>query len=883
MLTRSFVKYKFEKKFENNKVFQRDWVNMKKTMLSKVAFFGLALASAASAAVTVNTAEGWLESAFIEWAPVSGAKSYTVYADGKAIDKQLIRSYGSYMRADVVGLKAGSHTLKVESDNGQASDAKTVTVKAHDRAGFAFVDTKNHVPGAYNMDGTLKNGAVVLYISENTKNTVTMDVVTSSKGTTTTCKSFQGILNCMKKGYETRPVDFRFIGNVTDSDSLVQGDMLIDLGSSEKSFVTVEGIGTDAVANGWGIRIKNAQNIEVRNMGIMNVNSGEGDNIGLQQNDQYVWVHNNDFFYGDAGSDKDQVKGDGALDCKLSTYITFSYNHFWDNGKSNLLGLKGESTDGYFITYHHNWYDHSDSRHPRIRFYSAHVYNNYYDGNAKYGIGSTLGSSVFAEANYFRNCKYPMLTSMQGSDVYAGTTKRDPANYGTFSKEAGGSIKAFNNYIEGGTFIPYGASKYILKGVETAIGAIDSKKDFDAYVVTSRDQKMPAEVTSYDGANVHNNFDLNLPYSYNVDEPAAAKTNVMTYAGRVKGGDFKWTFNNAVDDEKYAVDEKLKASLVAYTGSLKSIQGDGDIKPVIPSSSSVASSSSVSSSSSKPVSSSSVSSSSSKPVSSSSVSSSSSKPASSSSVASSSSRGENEDVVDEGETTIAISESIVHNFTEDAASSDYFEFVGSLSDSKGSVTYKNEELTRCLKMESATQISFTLAKSAKVTLVFNSDFVKGVKIDGAKVTAASGIVEVDLAAGAHTITKGDVANLYLIAVEISSTTPESSSSVKDPESSSSSETSASSSSEKNPESSSSKDDENAIIAKDFAPNALHFEAGRLTVNVDGLQRVVIMGMTGKVVYAGSANVVNMNAFPKGMYIVQVKASAGMFQKRILNK
>lgn len=866
MLTKGPIKYKFEKNFENKKS-KRDWVNMKKSLLAKMALFGLALASAASAAVTVKTAEGWLESAFIEWAPVSGATSYTVLADGKAIDNQLIRSYGSYMRADVVGLKAGSHKLQVKASTGDVSPESSVSVKAHDRSGFAFVNSR--VPGAYNIDGTLKSDAVVIYVSENTKNKVTMDVKTNSKGTTTKCLSFQGILNCMKKGYEDRPVDFRFIGNVTDSDSLVQGDMLIDLGSSEKSFVTVEGIGTDAVANGWGIRIKNAQNVEVRNMGIMNVNSSEGDNIGLQQNDQYVWIHNNDFFYGDAGTDKDQVKGDGALDCKKSTYITFSYNHFWDNGKSNLLGLSEGTTEGLYITYHHNWYDHSDSRHPRVRYYSAHIYNNYYDGNAKYGIGSTLGSSIFAEANYFRNCKYPMLTSMQGSDVYAGTTKRDPANYGTFSGEAGGSIKAYNNYIEGGTFIAYGASKYTLKGVETSIGAIDSKKDFDAYVVTSRTQEMPSTITSYLGANKHNNFDLKLPYTYTADAPATAKTNVTTYAGRVQGGDFKWTFNNATDDEKYAVDEKLKAALVAYKGTLKSIQGDGDIKPVIPSSSSVASSSSVSSSSSKPVSSSSVSSSSSKPV-------------SSSSVASSSSRNENEDVVDEDETTIAISSSIVHNFTEEGASSDYFAFVGNLSDSKGTVTYNGEELSRCLKIESSTTIEFVLAKDAKLTLVFNNDFAKTIKIDGEKVTAVDGIVVVELKAGKHTITKGDTSNLYLIAVEISSTTPESSSSVKDPESSSS-ETPASSSSEKVQESSSSEGDETAIFARGFAPDALHFEAGRLTVNVEGLQRVVVMGMTGKVVYAGSANSVNMNAFPKGMYIVQVKASAGMLQKRILNK
>lgn len=551
--------------------------HMNKTTLAKMALLGFAFASTANAAITINIAEGWLESAFIEWNGIKGATNYVVLADGKAIDSQLIRNYGTYLRADVPGLKAGSHTLQVKSDNGEKSEEKSVTVKAHDRAGFAFANSR--VPGAYNSDGTLKNGAVIIYVTENTKNKATMDVTTDSKGKTATCKSFQGILNCMKKGYETRPVDFRFIGNVTDADSLVDGDMLIDLGKSAKSYITIEGIGDDATANGWGIRLKNAQNVEIRNMGIMNVNSKEGDNIGLQQTNEYIWIHNNDFFYGDAGSDADQAKGDGALDCKKSTYVTFSYNHFFDNGKSNLLGLSEGTTDGLFITYHHNWYDHSDSRHPRVRYYSAHVYNNYYDGNAKYGIGSTLGSSIFAEANYFRNCKYPMLTSLQGSDIYAGGVKRDSKNNGTFSGEAGGSIKAYNNYIEGGTFIAYGASNYLLKGTETAIGDIDSKADFDAYVVKSRNEEMPASVTSFDGKNKHNNFDLNLPYTYTVDEPATAKMNVITYAGRIKGGDFKWTFTTA-DDTNYDVDKKLKNALTSYKSTLKAVQGEGDMTAI---------------------------------------------------------------------------------------------------------------------------------------------------------------------------------------------------------------------------------------------------------------------------------------------------------------
>ena len=530
----------------------------------------------ANAQVSLQNVAGSLESAYAEWAS-DGSDSYNVYYSGAGlsnvkVDASLIRKYGSKYRVDVVGLKAGDYTLKVVSvkggSEGASTTSKSITVKSHDRAGFAF--SNGRVPGAYKADGTLKDGAAVLYITENTKNSVTMDVTTNAKGTKTTCKSFQGILNCYKKGYETTPLDLRFIGNVTDSDSLVQGDMVIDLGKSENSYLTVEGIGNDATVNGWGIRVKNAQNVEIRNLGLMNVDSDEGDNIGLQQNNQYIWVHNNDFFYGHAGSDKDQVKGDGALDCKMSTYITFSYNHFWDNGKSNLLGLKEGTSEGYYITYHHNWYDHSDSRHPRVRYYSAHVYNNYYDGNAKYGAGSTLGSSVFMEANYFRNCKYPMMTSLQGTDVYASGTKRDPTNNGTFSKEAGGSIKAYNNYMDGSyTFIPYGASKYVLKGSETAIGDIDSKVDFDAYVVSSRDAQVPSSVKSYSGENTYNNFDTDksIMYSYTADSPEQAVANVRAYAGRVQGGDFKWTFDNAVDDTASAVNQALKDALMAYKGS----------------------------------------------------------------------------------------------------------------------------------------------------------------------------------------------------------------------------------------------------------------------------------------------------------------------------
>ncbi|WP_406844966.1 T9SS type A sorting domain-containing protein [Flavobacterium soyae] len=512
----------------------------------------------------INEASGWLESVFVKWQPVTNAQTYNVYYTGEGIvdrkiDNQLIRSYGTYFRADIPGLKAGAYTVKIKpvisGVEGAGTTTGSLTVKAHDRSGFAFANSR--VPGAYNTDGTPKSNAAIIYVTEQTKNTVSLNV---TGATSNPCVGLQTILDGYKKGNDLRPFIIRIVGQITDLSYMMSGDIVIENNKNASAYLTLEGIGNDAVADGWGIRVKNASNIEIRNIGTMNCDSGEGDNIGLQQDNDYVWVHNCDFFYGNAGSDADQVKGDGALDCKKSTYITFSYNHFWDSGKSNLLGLSEGTTAGLYITYHHNWYDHSDSRHPRVRYYSAHVYNNYYDGNSKYGVGSTLGSSVFVEANYFRNCKYPMLTSMQGTDVYNGAT-------GTFSSEDGGTIKAFNNTMSGQTrFVGYNASTYPV--------------EFDAYVASTRNETISSSITSKKGAKTYNNFDTNssVMYSYTPDSPETAKTNVMQYAGRVSGGDLQWTFNNAVDDTADAVNTGLKSALTNYQTTLVYVQ-DGTNPP----------------------------------------------------------------------------------------------------------------------------------------------------------------------------------------------------------------------------------------------------------------------------------------------------------------
>ena len=547
---------------------------------------------------------GYEEGAYAEWLSVSGAAGYEAYvkkasdADSAYVklDDELIRKYKDYWRVDALGLKGGeSYVIKVVALNASgATVASTVTdelsVKAHDRSGFAWKN--GTASGAYNEDGTLASNAVVIYVTDANKDTVSVAIDMGGKGTLTDCTGIGNIMLGLKKGKDNRKFDIRLIGNVGIADTLggdnnkeYKGDWCIQNDNNSAMGITVEGIGEDAVANGWGIRVKGASNVEVRNLAFMNCCSGEGDDVGLQQDNDHVWVHNCDLFYGDAGSDADQIKGDGALDCKKSNYATFSYNHFWDCGKCNLLGLSEGSNDLY-VTYHHNWYDHSDSRHPRIRYFCTHVYNNYYDGNAKYGVGAAKGGpSVFVESNYFRNVKNPMMVSMQGTDVYSSTDVRDDKNNPTFSKEDGGVIKAYNNAFVGKcTFVPYGAQYFTLAGVRTAYNrSTPSTQDYDAYLVSSREEEVPETVVSYQGGFKYDNTkmavgNLNVDPN-NIDDVLDVPEIVKAGAGRINGGDLWYNFDDVAEDTNYDVNMELKDMVTSYKTAIVSIGGT-DPEPV---------------------------------------------------------------------------------------------------------------------------------------------------------------------------------------------------------------------------------------------------------------------------------------------------------------
>ncbi|MBI5474894.1 MAG: hypothetical protein HY961_21340, partial [Ignavibacteriae bacterium] len=190
--------------------------------------------------------------------------------------------------------------------------------------------------------------------------------------------------------------------------------------------ISIIGVGTDAVCDGFGFKIVRAKNIVVRNIKFIN---SPDDGINIQADDasntgSHIWIDHCSF----------TNHYDGALDVTHGAeYVTLSWNHFYGHDKTCLMGHSdSQSSDTQLkVTYHHNYFDSTGQRHPRVRYGKAHVYNNYYRKNGIYGVSSNLEADVLVEANYFFNVPIPVETSRDGSppgdlveryNFFAGTT-----------------------------------------------------------------------------------------------------------------------------------------------------------------------------------------------------------------------------------------------------------------------------------------------------------------------------------------------------------------------------------------------------------------------------------------------------------------------------
>jgi pectate lyase len=203
--------------------------------------------------------------------------------------------------------------------------------------------------------------------------------------------------------------------------------------SSNKSIL---GVGSGSGISGGGLNLSGVSNVIIRNLVFRNA---DDDSINVQESARNIWIDHNDLSNGH----------DGLVDIKRgSDFVTVSWNHFHNHDKTALLGHddgNGSQDIGHLrVTYHHNWFDGTTQRHPRVRFGNpVHVYNNYYNGNSGYGVASTCNAGVLVERNYFENVSHPTVT--QTGDSPSGNLRvinNYLVNSGTEQVRSGASVAA---------------------------------------------------------------------------------------------------------------------------------------------------------------------------------------------------------------------------------------------------------------------------------------------------------------------------------------------------------------------------------------------------------------------------------------------------------
>jgi pectate lyase len=159
---------------------------------------------------------------------------------------------------------------------------------------------------------------------------------------------------------------------------------------------TIIGVGSGSGITGGGLNVSAVSNVIIQNL---NFRGSSDDAINVEQGSTRIWIDHNTL----------SAAHDGLLDIKrASDFVTVSWNHFLNHDKTMLLGhsdSNGSQDRGHLrVSYHHNWFDGTNQRHPRVRFGNpVHVYNNYYGGVTSYGVASTMEGGTLVEGNYFEN------------------------------------------------------------------------------------------------------------------------------------------------------------------------------------------------------------------------------------------------------------------------------------------------------------------------------------------------------------------------------------------------------------------------------------------------------------------------------------------------
>ncbi|WP_035699752.1 pectate lyase family protein [Glycomyces tenuis] len=220
---------------------------------------------------------------------------------------------------------------------------------------------------------------------------------------------------------------------------MVEGTIDITSKQGVRPDKTILGVGGDATINGGGFDFHGSSNVIIQNL---TFTDAEDDAINVGQNSHHIWIDHNTFV----------SPVDGSIDVvREADYVTVSWNHFAGTDKSMLISHSdGAGTDvGHLkVTIHHNYFDGSAQRHPRVRFAEpVHVYNNYFRSNELYGVASTMDAGMLVEGNYFEDVPFPCHSAGGYADSGPGRlVERDNVFVNSGTCETAGAVAEPGEY-----------------------------------------------------------------------------------------------------------------------------------------------------------------------------------------------------------------------------------------------------------------------------------------------------------------------------------------------------------------------------------------------------------------------------------------------------
>lgn len=391
-------------------------------------------------------------------------------------------------RMDILGLKKGVYDVKIVTSSNQELLMHDINVTNYDRSGYAHFKASQAVGGYNNDGTPKTGATIVYVNDENKntvsatinkKTYVGLTNILKAAPSTPLIVRILGRVNAAT----WKPISYgssaitpdKVVGsngkalpnkNLTEDDIISGGYNQLDTSkytklnglsnrikydSSKKEFdsyynmldvsgaknVTLEGVGDDAMFFQFGITWKSCSYVEVRNITFDDYTEDACAFEGTKSDDSatlsgfstgHNWIHNNTFNegknYWDVCNEQDKHEGDGATDLKLNAYTTISYNHYYKNHKTGLVG-GSDTQHTAAITFHHNFYDQCSSRLPLGRRANMHMYNNYYYKSSNYSMSLRGNAYALVENCYFEGGKTPMEV------------------------KSGAAIKAYNNTYSG--------------------------------------------------------------------------------------------------------------------------------------------------------------------------------------------------------------------------------------------------------------------------------------------------------------------------------------------------------------------------------------------------------------------------------------------------